>query len=132
VSIKLTLYQDDEGKNALSGMKFSIDGASGGQTAGTLGDDGVVEFEVAVSTRQVSLTIEDLAMRYPIVVGGIDPVEVSSGVAQRLTHLGYLDGPQATPPSAGALRAFQADAQITVTGVCDAATAKALVDKHGS
>ena len=88
--------------------------------------------EVTVITRQVSITIDDLGLTYPIVIGGIDPVDVPSGTAQRLAQLGYLDGHAATPAMGDALAMFQRDAQIDDTGTCDDATAKALVAKHGS
>ena len=44
VPIQLALYQDDGGKNALSGMKYSIEGASGDGTEGTLDESGIVKF----------------------------------------------------------------------------------------
>lgn len=132
VTIQLTLYQDDDGKNALSGLTYSIEGTTEGTTTGTLGDDGAIEFEVAVCTRQVALTLVELGQVYPLMIGGIDPVDATSGTRQRLANLGYLDDHGGSQPIDQALALFQSDQQIDATGTCDDATAKALVGEHGS
>jgi hypothetical protein len=84
----------------------------------------------------IKLTKQDALI--PLLIGHLDPASESSGVEHRLENLGYrptadifakLGAPAADV--AAPIRQFQRDSNIPETGVCDEATRRALIDRHG-
>jgi peptidoglycan hydrolase-like protein with peptidoglycan-binding domain len=130
IDISITLTDDDEPvKNAachvlLEGSDTPIDTTTDG--------DGLLKFQVPMDCDTVTLTLDDPPASYTVRIGHMDPDNEPAGVALRLTNLGYIDDPNASGESlADAVRAFQADAGIAVTGEVDDPTRDALVKAHG-
>ena len=69
-------------------------------------------------------------------IGHLDPIEMMSGVATRLSHLGYDVGEDLDAPDADLLRLaieeFQCDNDLEVTGEADDATRSKLMELHGA
>jgi N-acetylmuramoyl-L-alanine amidase len=65
----------------------------------------------------------------------LDPIDVISGVKQRLRNLCFDCGDHSdeeTPDLQAALSAFQAKHALSVTGTIDDATRAAILEAHGS
>ena len=114
-----------------------VDGRS---ISGTIDGDGRVTIPVRPTTRVVVLTIHERWDDFEhdhvmhLRVGGLDPVTSASGVQARLSHLCFQPGPvdgQVGPRTRDAIRRFQAQQGIDVTGEIDDATRDRLVDAHG-
>jgi hypothetical protein len=95
LTLKLRLLDEDgePRKNAKVTVRVEGPESSGASSTEeqelTTDDDGNLSFEVASSV--VSGTIVVDGMEYPLSIGGLDPIETESGVAQRLANLGYLE-----------------------------------------
>lgn len=100
---------------------------------GAVPDDGVVEADIYPSDVSGWLEVGEGAsrQRYPLALGNLDPAHSPSGAAARLKNLGYLedDDPDAYED---ALRAFQSDNKLSVSGTLDDTTARKLAEAHGS
>lgn len=101
---------------------------------------GRLSFEVPLLVHEVRLTFHDGRTVYPVLIGHMDPINERSGVRSRLEHLGYflsntdddeLDGWD-DRWLAHAIRRFQQDHRLDVTGVMDDTTRAALSRIHGS
>jgi hypothetical protein len=99
--------------------------------------DGVVEKMVPAEVEQATLAIGDVTM--PLLLGHLNPCDETeddgiSALQARLKNLGYqpgrVDG-RLGPRTRAALRRFQGDNNLEVTGEADDATTKALLDNHG-
>lgn len=75
-----------------------------------------------------------LEERIPVRLGGLDPVESTTGLQHRLENLGFACGApgELDEETRAAVAAFQAWQEIEATGEPDGATRQALVDAHGS
>lgn len=99
--------------------------------------DGKISFEVPVITREVTLVFEERGYRFHVLIGDMDPHDGVAGGKKRLAHLGYIGadleafGDGADEIVAAAVRRFQEEKGIEVTGELDAATLDALRDAHG-
>lgn len=67
---------------------------------------------------------------WPVEFGYVRPQHVTEGIQSRLSNLGYGFDPNDEEQFAEALRAFQWDCDIPVTGVADAATTAKLAAWH--
>jgi hypothetical protein len=102
---------------------------------GTTGGSGEVVFDVPVSIHEVVLRVPGRSYATVVYVGGLDPAATESGIRARLRHLGFL-----RPSRPGleaqafedAVRRFQAEQGLAVTGRMDADTAARLQDEHRS
>ncbi len=110
---------------------------------GTTDGEGLFEAELPVHIAEVNLTFPALHLSHVLRIGHLDPVEVDTGVEARLRHLGYMLplrewlGHAPTECEASlrlslAVRAFQFDHGLSVTGTLDPATRSALVGAHGT
>lgn len=109
--------------------------ASGEKASGTTGADGVVTFEIRVTTRRAVVVLDRLGARREITIGGLDPIGTAAGVAHRLRNLGLYGGEEATtftPDLVDAIRRFQAPRGLAGDGQMDDATRDALVAAHRS
>ena len=106
---------------------------------GTADGDGRIQLEVPITARELSLELPRLCRQHPIRIGHLDPIEESSGVRQRLQHLGFFG---AFPTSTGALpnqaeldrqaiASFQRAHDLPETGTLDPDTRDRLLDEHG-
>jgi hypothetical protein len=98
--------------------------------------DGSLVLELPVSTTKVTVVMPTLGVAREIWVGHLDPENEKSGMAGRLRNLGYMDASvEAADPDAAlsaALRAFQADKGLNVTGEIDDSTIAKVSSAHGS
>lgn len=78
--------------------------------------DGVVSANVAIHIDSGSIEVD--GVRFPVRVGGLDPIDTENGVAQRLRNLGYLPLDDGLDPSqlGLAVEDFQVDEKLPVTG----------------
>jgi hypothetical protein len=119
---------------SLGGQPFEVHGAEGEPIRGTTTGTGHVEVEVPVWVREVTVKLPKAGLVVPIRVGDLDPIEESSGAAQRLRNLGFMpDGHELDPAQLTAgVRAFQAAHGLEPNGELTAETQKALLDAHTS
>jgi hypothetical protein len=123
-----------DGQSKHANVAYTVDGA-GPQIKGTTDGDGHVTFSVPVTVRTVRMTLTDTGHVFDVSVGGLDPIEETSGVQMRLAHLGFYGGPidgLLSDHMRAGIRAFQAQQKMNVTGEPDDATLAALKDAHGS
>jgi hypothetical protein len=132
---KVTMHLNlADGKSKHANVGYTVDGA-GPRIKGTTDGDGHVSFDVPLIVRTVRLTLADTGHVFDVSVGGLDPIEETSGVQMRLAHLGFYAGPldgTLSDHTRAAIRAFQAHQKMSVTGEPDDATRSALKDAHGS
>lgn len=111
----------------------SVDGAI---QSGTTDAGGYLTLSIPPGARQVKLTVMQGSRKeeYTLPLGSIDPVEELTGVQQRLANLGYpCDSEIGTlgDNTVAALRAFQQEMNLRVTGEIDNPTRQKLKEKHG-
>jgi hypothetical protein len=114
---------------------LEVDGVlSRGRTDG----EGRIEVAIPPDARRGRLTLEPGAAGervQELTLGGLDPADEESGVRMRLTNLGYpcaASGEASGSALQEALRAFQRDQGLEVTGEADQETRDRLVSEHGS
>ena len=100
--------------------------------------DGKLEVKIRPAARSGTLIMEPGTPRerqFTLALGHLDPATTVSGVADRLNHLGYGSVPhqnETTPELVEAIRNFQRDNGLNVTGDADKATQDKLKNLHGS
>jgi N-acetylmuramoyl-L-alanine amidase len=109
-------------------------GVEGEESRKKTDGDGKIEVPVKASTRKVGLLAPEGELS--LAVGVLDPVDQVSGWQARLQNLGYFLGEVGDESNVDesnfALRLFQADEGLGVTGEADDATRGKLVEVHGS
>lgn len=102
---------------------------------GTTDSEATVEFYVPPDARSAKIEIPDTGEVFDMGVGHMDPIDTDSGVALRLSNLGYPVTIAETGPDpdslAGAVRAFQKRNDIDETGEIDDDTRAKLQDMAG-
>jgi len=112
----------------------TVDGdSSNGRSDG----DGYITITVPPNARELKLKVTEGSKtdEYILPLGSIDPIDELSGVQQRLTNLGYSCASEEGTLgelSKAAIRAFQKEMQLNVTGEIDDATRQKLKQIHGS
>lgn len=124
------------GDKARAGLEYRVQYGDTVLT-GTTASDGMLVQSIPGYLRQVSVVLIDHGEEesYSVGVGYLDPVTDMSGVIQRLRNLGSWCDIAGLPTAIAfeqAIRAFQAQQEITVTGVMDDKSREALVRAHGS
>jgi Putative peptidoglycan binding domain/LysM domain len=96
---------------------------------GTTDGKGFVEKPLPPNARQGKLIVGEGANKevYLLQFGQVDPIDTDTGVAGRLQNLGYSVGEDL----AGALRKFQANNKLEVTGTINDATRNKLKENFG-
>lgn len=100
---------------------------------GSTDGDGVLDAQIGVlhTSAMVLLFLDgDWPVRIPVRLGYLDPIDRPTGIAARLRNLGYDVG-EGSQALAEAVRTFQREASLPVTGAVDDATRTQLVDRHG-
>lgn len=123
-----------DGQDPIMNAPYTIDGA-GEQIQGTTDAVGHVSFSVPVTARTVHLVLTDTGRSFDVSVGGLDPLEETSGVQMRLAHLGLYNGPldgRLSDHTRAGVMAFQAQQKLAPTGELDDKTLAALKDAHGA
>lgn len=100
----------------------------------TTDGNGNVEIDASVHVREVEAYFPKRKLSRSIKLGGLDPVDETSGLKMRLAHLGYFDPHGSAHPDClkAALIAFQAANGLPATGVLDDAAKRAILAAHGS
>jgi hypothetical protein len=131
------VLRDKDGKDQpVSGAACQLELPDDVIVDATTDGDGWADAQVPPQTLSAVLTVaataDRPAMGWSLQVGALMPADDPRGAADRLANLGYGapgEDPVACLPFA--LRAFQEDAALTVTGELDDATAQALTKRHG-
>lgn len=130
-TMKIRVRMLDEFNEPRSNLQFDVRIDDVLQACSSDGN-GLVEVEVPAVTKTVELLLED--ENIPLEVGAIDPLEEPSGVQARLNNLGYfcgaIDGVVDTLTE-NAIREFQREHDLEVTGAADDQTLAALRDQFG-
>jgi hypothetical protein len=91
--------------------------------------DGNLETFLPGNTRSAKLLLGGGKEEYTLKISRLDPIEDLSGVQQRLNNLGFACGEEKgelTPRTEQALRSFQAQHDLPVTGKADGPTRRKL------
>ena len=126
---RLLLHLTDDGE-AMANEAYTID-VQDQQLTGTTDADGRLEVFVPAQATSAILHIRD--REYQLNIGYLNPTAALSGVRGRLNNLGYAagdGGEEMDDLLASALRQFQADNDLEVTGEADAATRDRLEEQH--
>jgi hypothetical protein len=99
--------------------------------------DGYLTLTVAANARQLTLQVTEDAKteEYTLPLGFIDPIDELTGNQQRLINLGYPCSSELGTlgdVTQTAIRAFQKENELEITGEFDDATRQALEQMHGS
>jgi N-acetylmuramoyl-L-alanine amidase len=136
VPVRFNVRLLDSQGNPRAGIPFSlvIDGKT---TEGTVPDDGNLSEIIKPNAKKAKLTLSPPNMgpeEYEFQLGHMNPVDDAAGTQGRLKNLGYYNGAidgSADEATVEAIRRFQEDAGLAVTGQADAATQAALTARHG-
>jgi hypothetical protein len=113
----------------IKGMPVPIEGITDSRGA-------VVLVDVPVELRELTVVFTKDKLEYPVLIGGMEPVDEPSGARARLENLGFhagaAGGEDVDERDHAAIRDFQRSQGIEATGVLDEATKAALVNAHGS
>jgi hypothetical protein len=129
---KLRLRLLDDGQ-LVANAKYALN-VDGNTFHGSTDGDGRLEHPIVAGAKKGVLVIEETGEEYELQLGGLDPVDETSGQQQRLSNLGYsvgkIDGRLSTETRA-AVAQFQLDQDLAVTGEVDQETRAKLVELHG-
>lgn len=105
---------------------MTVDGV---HTTGATDGDGFVTAKIPPNASQVTIRLHDGKQTcvYEFALGSLDPLDADSGLKQRLASLGFTS----KDDIAGAISAFQASQNISVTGQLDDATRAKLKERYG-
>lgn len=136
-----TLSDPDEQnleEEAAADVDYRVD-IEGRTFSGKTDSEGKVRITIMPNDREGMLTIEPGTQRerkMPLLLGGLDPIDSNTGVAQRLNNLGL--GPVSTEPGvtpeemASAVSAFQDANGLSPSGRLDDTTRNKIKELHGS
>lgn len=128
VSVKVELH--DAKGTPYAVLPFVVEGVTESIRGSTDGA-GVVKFEAPIDCESVILRLPTLQRVLRVDIGHLDPVSEESGVRTRLEHLGYLRPSAEASALTDAVRVFQGERGLEVTGDLDDDTRAALVKTHG-
>lgn len=100
---------------------------------GSLDGDGKLEQFIPPNAKSGQLILSGGKEVMPIRIGDMNPIDVTSGVQQRLNNLGHFCGNEEgdlDDQTVGALKEFQQKYGLTVTGEVDGATKAKLQELH--
>jgi peptidoglycan hydrolase-like protein with peptidoglycan-binding domain len=132
---KLSLtFKDDRVQNA----EYTVRGLGSPVTGST--SSGAFSVDVPVYVREIVISFDDIPLLYNVRIGDLDPIAETSGVRQRLEHLGFRrpirttaeTEEEAAEADSEAITAFQVSQGLDATGTLDDATHAALESAHGS
>lgn len=134
---KLRIAIEDQDCQRMTSTAYEI-AIDGKLTKGTTDGEGIIDLDIAVDAESATLKIGDY--RWAIAIGHLNPMTGNtpdsgiSGAQGRLRNLGYPVGPVdgiMGPQTQMAIRFFQADELLTVTGKLDQPTRDRLQEVHG-
>lgn len=102
--------------------------------SGKTGPNGKIEHEIDSALNSVDLRLPETGEEYEVLLAHLNPSTQISGAAQRLSNLGFYNGPDTealTPALRKALQRFQRDNNLPEDGNLTAAVSARLTEKHG-
>jgi Putative peptidoglycan binding domain len=99
------------------------------QTKGKTDGEGIIIQPIPPTASSGKLILRNGKDVYPLKIGALDPIDLPSGIQQRLNNLGYSCGDESGvlgERTKGALKKFQAQYKINMTGELDSATKSKL------
>ena len=132
--LKLRIRLLNEGQPR-AGIDCTLD-LEGKLIEGCTDGDGLLEINVSPSAKKGKLILRDgeEPIEIPIAIGEIDPANTLSGAQGRLRNLGYNVGlidNSPGPRTSSAIRTFQKDNNLEVSGELDDATIDELKNRFG-
>lgn len=101
---------------------------------GTTSGDGELRLSIPPTATEARLFLGEHRREISLYLGGLDPLTETSGIQARLANLGYTPGPidgLMGPRTRQAIRDFQDQYALTVSGQPDDATRAKLKEIHG-
>ena len=136
IPVRFNLQLIDTEDKPRVGVAYTIV-IDGKRYQGVTPDDGRISLIIAANASKATLTLEpDDGSRedYTFQLGYMNPIDDPGGIQGRLLNLGYYKG-QITgtigDDTADAIRRFQQDRGLRVTGEIDDPTKSALAQRHG-
>jgi N-acetylmuramoyl-L-alanine amidase len=131
VPVRLNLQLLDFQGQPRAGIKYTLT-IDGKTTRGVVPDDGVIREIIPPRASKGTLRLET-DEEFELQLGHMNPIEYTSGVQARLANRGYYRGEISgtlDEETRDALRRFQADRGLAVTGEVDSETKAALLAAH--
>jgi hypothetical protein len=128
--LRLRLLEEGEPR-ADEPYVLKIDGKS---FSGKTDREGRIEQHIPPNARFGEVTLTTTGEEYPLILGGLDPVSNVLGIQERLNNLGFDCGPNdgtLTDRTVAALKRFQSEHGLPVTGDPDTMTQQKLLEVHG-
>jgi hypothetical protein len=133
VPARLNFRMKDALGEARAGLRYTLT-VDGQRFTGTTGDDGLISQVISPRAKKAELKLDN-GEEYRFDLGHMNPMDYTSGVQARLKNLGYyrgdIDGSM-SDALREAIRRFQGDRNLEVTGEPDAATRDAMSAAHES
>src|ERR1700690_1574916 len=112
----------------------TVDGVN---TSGQTDGDGYLKLTVKPDARELKLKVTEGSKtdNYTLPLGAVDPLDKISGVQHRLTNLGYACAEEQGTmgeTTKTAVRAFQKEMNLKITGELDDSTRQKLKELHGT
>ncbi len=136
----LSICLHEEGNpESFEGLPWRVDFPGVPSRTGTVDSREAVATYVPPEVRSATVIIDPGGPQERTInlsLGTLGPADTREGAEARLQNLGYLDapptpGPVPDPAFRSALRWFQDDQSLELSGALDSATSKALIDAHG-
>ncbi len=131
---KLKLRFLDHEKKPRAGAQYVLE-VDGQTMAGSLDHNGVLQAVIPPNARKAKITvgIDDDSEEFEMKLGGLDPITEVSGIQARLNNLGYDCGSTdgiLNMRTETAIRSFQANYNLEVTGEMNQATRDKLFEAY--
>ncbi|BBO88744.1 PGRP and LysM peptidoglycan-binding domain-containing protein [Desulfosarcina ovata] len=126
--------EDKEEPKSRANQEYVLD-LDGAIYRGTTDDDGIIEVAIPPNARYGKLTVGPDNTVIKVALGELDPVDQISGLQGRLNNLGFHCGAvtgEINEATQAALRRFQEEHGLEVTGQPDQQTRDKLEEAHGS
>lgn len=133
VPVRLNLRLLDVFNEPRAGAKYTLT-VDGQKFSGEIPEDGLVSHAISPRAQRGRLVLED-GEEYDLELGHINPIDYLSGVQGRLRNLGYYEGEamgKLDDETRDAIRKFQEDHGLPVSGEADDGTRAALLAAHES
>jgi hypothetical protein len=88
--VKLTLRLRGEDRKPLAGATCWVHGLGAEAKSVTAGGEGDIEVEVPIHVARFDVVVEEPELVFNVEVGGMDPINESTGTAMRLRQLGFM------------------------------------------
>jgi hypothetical protein len=126
--LRVKIVKDDKPRCS-ERYRLTIDGDT---KTGQLDSSGVLDVSISPNAKHCTLIVGTDQQRFEFDLGGVDPVDAPSGMQTRLVNLGYDPGDINSPSFFDALKLFQKENNLKITGKIDQATQDAMKSAHGS